>query len=249
VPSTLKELSLFLTPSFFVVSVLFDQINSPKSKRPYVFGSASNGNSGDYAIAMFTGIINHTGIIESLVTSASGAQLRLRTEDPEPFARGESLAVNGVCLTVLPQDDGSLLTDVSNETLARTTLGGLIRGARVNVERAMALGDRLGGHLVQGHVDGVGTLQSIKREGAFAVYRWSHPAEYAALIVDKGSIAVDGVSLTVVEPDGSTFGAALIPETLSRTNLGDAVAGDRVNLELDMLAKYVQSLVAPYLRR
>jgi riboflavin synthase len=198
---------------------------------------------------MFTGIIHRTGIIESLVTSESGAQLRLRTEDTEPFARGESLAVNGVCLTVLPQDDGSLLTDVSNETLARTTLGALVRGARVNVERAMALGDRLGGHLVQGHVDGVGMLQSIKREGAFAVYRWSHPVEYAALIVDKGSIAVDGVSLTVVEPDGSTFGAALIPETLARTNLGDAVEGDRVNLELDMLAKYVQSLVTPYLRR
>ncbi|HEX3071946.1 MAG TPA: riboflavin synthase [Thermoanaerobaculia bacterium] len=198
---------------------------------------------------MFTGIIHRTGIIESLVISESGAQLRLRNEDPEPFLRGESLAVNGVCLTVLPQDDGSLLTDVSNETLARTTLGALVRGARVNVERAMALGDRLGGHLVQGHVDGVGTLQSIKREGAFAVYRWSHPAGYAALIVDKGSIAVDGVSLTVVEPDGSTFGAALIPETLARTNLGDAVEGNRVNLEVDMLAKYVQSLVAPYLRR
>jgi riboflavin synthase len=197
---------------------------------------------------MFTGIIHRTGIIESLVISESGAQLRLRTADPEPFTRGESLAVNGVCLTVLPQD-GSLLTDISNETLARTTLGALARGARVNVERAMALGDRLGGHLVQGHVDGVGTLQSIKREGAFAVYRWSHPAEYAALIVDKGSIAVDGVSLTVVEPDGSSFGAALIPETLARTNLGDAAEGDRVNLELDMLAKYVQSLAAPYLRR
>ena len=198
---------------------------------------------------MFTGIINDTGIIESLDLLDSGARLHLRTTDTEPFARGESLAVNGVCLTVLPQDDGTLLTDVSKETLSRTTLGALVRGARVNVERAMALGDRLGGHLVQGHVDGVGTLQSIKREGAFAVYRWSHPAEYAALIVDKGSIAVDGVSLTVVEPDGSTFGAALIPETLARTNFGDATEGSHVNLELDMLAKYVQSLVAPYLRR
>ncbi len=198
---------------------------------------------------MFTGIIHRTGTIDSLDLLESGARLRLRMTDTEPFARGESLAVNGVCLTVLPQDDGLLLTDVSNETLARTTLGALVRGARVNVERAMALGDRLGGHLVQGHVDGVAALQSIKREGAFAVYRWSHPAEYAALIVDKGSIAVDGVSLTVVEPDGSTFGAALIPETLARTNLGDAAEGDRVNLELDMLAKYVQSLVTPYLRR
>jgi riboflavin synthase len=198
---------------------------------------------------MFTGIIHRTGIIESLVRDESGAQLRLRIDDEESFIRGESVAVNGVCLTVLPQDDGSLLTDVSNETLARTTLGALVRGVRVNTERAMALGDRLGGHLVQGHVDGVGTLQSIKAEGAFAVYRWNHPAEYAELIVDKGSIAVDGVSLTVVEPDGSSFGAALIPETLDRTNLGAATVGSRVNLELDMVAKYVRSLAAPYLRR
>jgi riboflavin synthase len=198
---------------------------------------------------MFTGIIHRTGIIESFARNESGAQLRLRTEDAEPFVRGESVAVNGVCLTVLPQDDGSLLTDISNETLARTTLGALVRGTRVNTERAMALGDRLGGHLVQGHVDGVGTLQSIKREGTFAVYRWSHPAEYADLIVDKGSIAVDGVSLTVVEPDGSSFCAALIPETLDRTNLGAATVGGRVNLELDMVAKYVRSLAAPYLRR
>jgi riboflavin synthase len=198
---------------------------------------------------MFTGIINQIGIIESLDNFESGARLRLRTTDETPFTRGESLAVNGVCLTVLPQDDGSLLTDVSNETLTRTTLGTLASGAKVNVERAMALGDRLGGHLVQGHVDCVGALLSIKAEGEFAVYRWSVPREYAELIVDKGSIAVDGVSLTVIEPDGVSFGAALIPETLRRTNLGDAAVGDRVNLELDMIAKYVRSLVAPYIAR
>jgi riboflavin synthase len=198
---------------------------------------------------MFTGIINHSGIIDSLERLASGARLRVRTTDGDPFTLGESLAVNGVCLTVLPQDDGSLLTDVSNETLARTTLGTLTSGTRVNVERAMALGDRLGGHLVQGHVDGVGTLLSIVPEGDFAVYRWSCESKHAELIVDKGSIAVDGVSLTVVDPDGSSFGAALIPETLSRTNLGDSAIGDRVNLELDMIAKYVRSLVAPYIAR
>jgi riboflavin synthase len=198
---------------------------------------------------MFTGIISHTGIIDSLDRLELGACLRLRTSDETPFARGESLAVNGVCLTVLPQDDGSLLTDVSNETLARTTLGALTSGAKVNVERAMSLGDRLGGHLVQGHVDCVGALLSIKAEGEFAVYRWSVPREYAELIVDQGSIAVDGVSLTVIEPDGVSFGAALIPETLRRTNLGDAAVGDRVNLELDMIAKYVRSLVAPYIAR
>jgi riboflavin synthase len=198
---------------------------------------------------MFTGIIHHTGIIESLDNFESGARLRFRTTDETPFVRGESLAVNGVCFTVLPDDDGVLVADVSNETLVRTTLGSLTNGARVNIERAMSLSDRLGGHLVQGHVDCVGKLLSMKAEGEFAVYRWSVPAEYADLVVDKGSIAVDGVSLTVVEPDGTSFGAALIPETLRRTNLGNAVVGDRVNLELDMIAKYVRSLVAPYLAR
>ncbi|HEV7487744.1 MAG TPA: riboflavin synthase [Thermoanaerobaculia bacterium] len=197
---------------------------------------------------MFTGIIDRTGTIEAFDKLESGARLRLRTTDETPFVRGESLAVNGVCLTVMPEDD-VLVADVSNETLARTTLGSLTNGAKVNVERAMSLGDRLGGHLVQGHVDCVGELLSVKTEGDFAVYRWSVPVEYAELVVDKGSIAVDGVSLTVVEPDGVSFGAALIPETLRRTNLGDAVVGNRVNLELDMIAKYVRSLVAPYLAR
>ena len=198
---------------------------------------------------MFTGIILHTGVIESFERLASGARLRLRTTDLEPFVRGESLAVNGVCLTVLPEDDGSLLADVSDETLARTTLGSLAAGAGVNVERALALGDRLGGHLVQGHVDAVGALASTEVQGDFAVHRWSYPSEFAELVASKGSIAVDGVSLTVVEPDSSSFGAALIPETLRRTSLGAARVGDRVNLEFDMIAKYVRGLVAPYVPR
>lgn len=196
---------------------------------------------------MFTGIIQHTGTVESFVELPNGARMRLRTTDEEPFTRGESLAVNGVCLTVLPDNDGSLVADLSDETLARTTLGALGAGASVNVERALAIGDRLGGHMVQGHVDTVGTLASIATEGEFAVYRWSFPAEFAHLVVSKGSIAVDGVSLTIVEPDGDTFGAALIPETLRRTNLGAARVGDGVNLEFDMVAKYIRSLVAPYL--
>jgi riboflavin synthase len=196
---------------------------------------------------MFTGIINHSGIIESLERLDAGARLVLRTTDDSPHERGESVAVNGVCLTVLPQPNGALLTDVSNETLARTTLGALVNGARVNVERALSLGDRMGGHLVQGHVDTVGSLIGIAQEGDFAVYRWSFPAEYADLIVSKGSIAVDGVSLTIVDPDASSFGAALIPETLRRTNHGAASIGDRVNLEFDMIAKYVRNLAAPYI--
>ena len=196
---------------------------------------------------MFTGIILHSGTIESFERLDNGARMRLRTTDPETFGRGESLAVNGVCLTMLPAGDGSLVTDLSNETLARTTLGSLGVGASVNVERALALGDRLGGHLVQGHVDTVGTLMSIANEGEFAVYRWSYPSEFSDLVVSKGSIAADGVSLTIVEPDATNFGAALIPETLRRTNLGAARIGDGVNLEFDMIAKYVRALVLPYL--
>lgn len=196
---------------------------------------------------MFTGIILHSGTIDSFEKLGNGARMRLRTTDPEPFDRGESLAVNGVCLTMLPADNGSLVTDLSDETLSRTTLGSLAAGATVNVERALALGDRLGGHLVQGHVDCVGRLLSIASEGEFAVYRWSYPTEFADLVVSKGSIAVDGVSLTIVEPDGRTFGAALIPETLRRTNFGTARIGTGVNLEFDMVAKYVRSLVSPYL--
>lgn len=198
---------------------------------------------------MFTGIIHHTGTIDTLERLPSGARMRVRTTDPEPFARGESLAVNGVCLTVLPESDGTLVADLSDETLSRTTLGALASGGRVNVERALALGDRMGGHMVQGHVDSVGALASIASEGEFAVYRWSFPAEFAELVVSKGSIAVDGVSLTVVEPDATSFGAALIPETLRRTNLGAMRLGETVNLEFDMIAKYVRNLAKPYLRQ
>jgi riboflavin synthase len=196
---------------------------------------------------MFTGLILHSGTIEAFERRPNGARLRIRTTDPEPFTRGESLAVNGVCLTVLPDSDGALIADLSDETLSRTTLGNLGTGLLVNVERALSLGARMGGHLVQGHVDTVGTLISIKTEGDFAVYRWSFPAEYADLIVNKGSIAIDGVSLTIVDPDAESFGAALIPETLRRTNIGNARIGDKVNLEFDMIAKYVRNLVAPYL--
>ena len=198
---------------------------------------------------MFTGIILHSGTIESVEKLAAGARLRIRTTDPEPFHRGESLAVNGVCLTVLPERGGSVTTDLSNETLAKTTLGSMTAGMRVNVERALVLGDRMGGHMVQGHVDCTGALLSMRDEGEFAVHRWSYPAEFSDLVVSKGSISVDGVSLTIVDPDGTSFGVALIPETLRRTNLGSARVGDGVNLEFDMVAKYIRNLVTPYLAR
>jgi riboflavin synthase len=195
---------------------------------------------------MFTGIIHTSGVIEAIEKLESGAQMRLRTATEENYERGESVAINGVCLTVLPQADYSLITDISDETLSRTTLGALGSGARVNVERAVVMGDRLGGHLVQGHIDAVATLVSIATAGEFAVYRWSFPADFSDLVVSKGSIAVDGVSLTIVEPEDSTFAAALIPETLRRTTLGTAQVGDRMNLEFDIIAKYVRNLVGPY---
>lgn len=196
---------------------------------------------------MFTGIILSSGIVETFEKLEWGARLRIQNASPDSFDRGESVSVNGVCLTALPEGPGSFLADVSNETLSRTTLGSLAANTRVNVERALAMGDRLGGHLVQGHVDTVGTLIAITSEGEFAIHRWSFPPEYADLLVSKGSVAVDGVSLTVVDPDAASFGAALIPETLRRTSLGGAGIGDQVNLEFDMVAKHVRRLVIPYL--
>jgi riboflavin synthase len=198
---------------------------------------------------MFTGIILHNGTIESLDRQTNGARLRLRVPAEFDLQRGESVAVNGVCLTMLPQSDGVVVADVSDETLRLTTLGSLEPMTIVNLERALAVGDRLGGHIVQGHVDAVGALLSVAQEGEFAVHRWSFPREFAELIVPKGSIAVDGVSLTIVDPDAGSFGAALIPETLQRTSLGRARIGDAVNLELDVIAKHIRALVAPYLRK
>ena len=193
---------------------------------------------------MFTGIVLHNGTIESLERHENGARLRLAIPPEFDLQRGESVAVNGVCLTMLPEDDG-IVADLSDETLSLTTLGSLEQGTIVNLERALAIGDRLGGHIVQGHVDCVGTL--IAMNGGD--YRWSFPPEFADLVVSKGSIAVDGVSLTIVDPDAGSFGAALIPETLRRTNLGTARAGDSVNLEFDMIAKHIRALVTPYIRK
>jgi len=193
---------------------------------------------------MFTGIILHNGTIESLERHANGARLRLSVPPEFDLQRGESVAVNGVCLTMLPEDEG-IVADLSDETLSLTTLGSLEQGTIVNLERALSLGDRLGGHIVQGHVDCVGRLVAIDNGD----YRWSFPADFAGLVVSKGSISVDGVSLTIVEPDGESFGAALIPETLRRTNLGTMRIGDAVNLEFDMIAKHIHALVAPYLRK
>jgi len=196
---------------------------------------------------MFTGIIKHLGTVRSLEPYGGGLRLALEPVDfGTPLERGESIAVNGVCLTSLPTDDGTFIADLSPETIERTSFRHVGPGSRVNLERALALGDRLGGHLVQGHVDTVGTLLETSRDGEFAVYRWSHPKEFADYVVSKGSIAVDGISLTIVEPKGESFAVALIPETLDRTNLGAAKVGNVANLEFDMMAKYAAQILAPY---
>jgi riboflavin synthase len=195
---------------------------------------------------MFTGIIKIRGTVTALERGVGGARLVLLAPFASPVERGESVAVDGVCLTALPLDDHAFFADLSDETLQRTTLGDLVVGDWVNLERALMLGDRLGGHIVQGHVDCVGTLMASSPVGDFALYRWSYPEEFNGLVVPKGSIAVNGVSLTIVDPEQGSFGAALIPETLTRTGLGEARVGGRVNLEFDIMAKFARQLLAPY---
>lgn len=187
-----------------------------------------------------------TGIVESLgeVVAREGGKLELRAEPhfaPEGFADGESVAVNGCCLTVLP--GGGLRFDLSPETLDRTSLGSLEPGARVNLERAMVAGGRLGGHVVQGHVDATGAFEGSRPEGNSVVMRFRAPAGYGRYLIDKGSVAIEGVSLTVVRPEGDEFEVWVIPHTLERTNLGALKPGDPVNLEFDVLAKYVERLL------
>lgn len=200
---------------------------------------------------MFTGIIKEMGVIGGFSPSESGGgRLTVRRPNADTaLQRGESIAVNGVCLTALPGEPGTFVADLSPETLTRTNLGALHPGDRVNLERAMRLEDRLSGHIVQGHVDAVGDLVEIRHEGDFAVFRWTYPPEFGNLVVAKGSIAVDGISLTIIEPDEKSFGVALIPETLTKTNLGESQIGDRANLEFDIMAKLVERLVAPYLAK
>jgi riboflavin synthase len=185
-----------------------------------------------------------TGIVEELGTVAAVEPDRLTVRGPVVTAdarHGDSIAVNGVCLTVTSAGDGEFTADVMAETLRRTSLGALRPGHRVNLERAARIGDRLGGHLVQGHVDGVGTI--LVREPDDVV-RFSLPAGMDRYVVEKGSITVDGVSLTVVAVDPDSFTVGLVPTTLALTTLGHKGVGDPVNLEVDVVAKYVEKLVA-----
>lgn len=180
---------------------------------------------------MFTGIVQAVGTVAGL----SEGRLRLCAPDAwpsDPWAVGESLAVDGCCLTVVSAR-AELAFDLSEETLSRTTLGAFVPGVRVNLERAMKATDRFGGHIVQGHVDTVGLLES--RGGMFLV---SVGEEWKRYLVDKGSVAVNGVSLTVVQPSGGKFSVAVVPHTLAATNLGRLATGAKVNIEFDLFAKY-----------
>src|SRR5688572_23808991 len=190
---------------------------------------------------MFTGIVRELGHVEALEETAAGVRLRVRA--PETAATtsvGDSVSVSGVCLTTVEVADGILTFDVVPETLTRSTLGGLAAGAALNLEPALQTGDPVGGHFVQGHVDGVARVRRVTDEGLEV----EAPPEILRYCVEKGSVALDGVSLTIAELDGDSFSIALVPHTKAVTTLGQAAPGDDLNIEVDMLAKYVEKLAA-----
>ena len=199
---------------------------------------------------MFTGIVEEIGEVAAVRETAEVVVVTLRGRTVTADARhGDSIAVNGVCLTVVdPQGstDGTFTVELVPETRKRSSLSAAAAGTRVNLERAVPVGGRLGGHIVQGHVDGVASLLSRTPGERSDELRFSLPPDLARYVVEKGSITVDGVSLTVAGTDGATFVVALIPTTLTHTTLGSAVPGDTVNLEVDVVAKYVESLTAGY---
>src|SRR5215218_6562855 len=189
---------------------------------------------------MFTGLVAGKGTVRALARAGDGARLRVASPLAAELSSGDSIAVNGVCLTAVEPNAECFSADVMAETLRRSSLGPLAAGDEVNLELPLRAGDRLGGHVVQGHVDGVGDVERIDAAGSARVVRVAAPPELLRYVVEKGSIAVDGVSLTVTEVDGAGFSVSLIPETLERTTLGSAEPGRRVNLEVDVLAKYVE---------
>jgi riboflavin synthase len=195
---------------------------------------------------MFTGLVQDLGTIGAAERDGDGARLVIATALAPAIEEGDSVAVNGVCLTATAVDraGGAFAVDVMHETLARSSLGQAAPGRRVNLELSLRASDRLGGHIVQGHVDGLGEVRAVRADGFARVVTIGAPAELLRYVVEKGSIAVDGVSLTVVAVDEESFGVSLIPETLERTTLGEAAPGTPVNLEVDLVAKYVEKLVA-----
>ena len=193
---------------------------------------------------MFTGLIEEIGTIERIVPRGRTTNLVIKAERVlGDVAEGDSIAVSGACLTVTGYDAATFTVQAVAETLRRTTLAGLSRGARVNLERSLSLGDRLGGHLVQGHIDGTGTVTAIRGGADNKKFTIAHPPELGRYIAEKGSIAVDGISLTVTAVGGGTFNVSVIAHTLAATTLVHTRTGDRVNLETDVIAKYVERLM------
>jgi riboflavin synthase len=189
---------------------------------------------------MFTGTVQTVGVVRSIRQGSTAARLALDAPGlTRPIPLGSSIAVNGACLTVAACDEARVEFDVIPETLARSTLGGLTAGARVNLERALRAGDPLDGHMVQGHVDGIATLRSLRAGGGGHVLTFRAGAELMPFIIPKGSIAIDGVSLTIASVETDTFSVALIPTTLAVTTLGLLKVGDKVNIETDILARTI----------
>lgn len=195
---------------------------------------------------MFTGLIEDIGRVEALERDAEGARLRIATRLAPEIAGGDSVAVNGVCLTATAVDADGFETEAMNQTLAVTALGDLAVGNGVNLELAMKASARLGGHIVQGHADGIGEVLRVEDDGFARRVRVRLGPELIRYVVEKGSIALQGVSLTVASLGEEWAVVSLIPETLERTNLGDVSEGDRLNVECDVVAKYVERLVAPF---
>jgi riboflavin synthase len=194
---------------------------------------------------MFTGIIEELGTIKAVNKGRESATLKIGAEKVvEGLNLGDSVAVNGVCLTVIDFGRTGFSAEVMAETLRKSNLGKLKSGDKVNLERAMRLGDRLGGHLVAGHVDATGTIKSTAREDIATVFTVEAPEEILRYVIAKGSVAIDGISLTVVDYDKKSFRVSIIPHTASQTTLGFKKSGDTVNLEADMLAKFVERLLA-----
>jgi len=202
---------------------------------------------------MFTGLVQGLGTVAAVEPTGDGVRLTIETDLAGELAQGDSVAVNGVCLTAIDPVApgagavaGAFSADVMNETLRRSSLAEVGAGGAVNLELAMRASDRLGGHMVQGHVDGVGTISAVEQDGFARVVTVSVPPELLRYVVEKGSIAIDGVSLTVSAVDDESLSVSLIPETLEKTILGSAEVGKPVNLEVDVLAKYVEKLVGAH---
>ena len=195
---------------------------------------------------MFSGIVEDIGAVRALEKKDKGALLRVGVQkiDAGELILGESVAVNGVCLTVVSAGDGGFSVDASHETLSKTNLSGLRAGSGVNLERSLRVGDRMGGHIVTGHVDGVGIVQSITPVGESRVFSFSIPDSLAKYVVEKGSAAVDGVSLTVNSVKGTEFSVTIIPYTLRETTFSEFCQGREVNIECDIIGKYVEKMLS-----